>query len=308
MTLGLRVLRPGLFTTIQDRGRPGFRAFGVPPGGPFDRSSADLANALVGNVSGVEAVLEMTVVGATFEAVGRLALALAGAPMPATIQGARGVDRSILLPASFVLDDGDRLSLGTASRGARTYLATRLGWQTAVEQGSRSSERPLKQGDFVPCQTGWVAGRRLGLSPEIEAGPLRIIDGPDADWLNTAWPDHDHVYRVEPRSNRMGLRLDGPRVEIEANADRVSAPVAAGAVQVAGGRLIVLGVACGTIGGYPHVGHVISADLDRLGQLRPGDEVRWEKVSLVAARRLDREDRDRRAARRLWVITASSTA
>ncbi len=91
----------------------------------------------------------------------------------------------------------------------------------------------------------------------------------------------------------MGLRLEGPMVELDsaALAERLSAPVAPGAIQVAGGNLIVLGMACGTMGGYPHVAHVISADLARLGQLGPGDLIRFRRVDLEEARSADAASR-----------------
>jgi allophanate hydrolase subunit 2 len=89
----------------------------------------------------------------------------------------------------------------------------------------------------------------------------------------------------------MGLRLEGPCLAMIAEPDRLSAPVAPGAIQAAGGQLIVLGVAGGTMGGYPHVAHVISADLDRIGQLRPGDVIAFRRVSVAEARELDRQSR-----------------
>ena len=94
----------------------------------------------------------------------------------------------------------------------------------------------------------------------------------------------------------MGLRLQGDPVTMISPPDRLSTPVAPGAVQVAGGQLIVLGVACGTMGGYPHVAHVISADLDRLGQLRPGDAITFRLVTLEEARSLDQAVRQARKA------------
>ena len=105
--------------------------------------------------------------------------------------------------------------------------------------------------------------------------PFRIIAGPDGP-AHTGLDDafwSARRFRVGSQSNRMGLRLEGEPTTLVSPPERLSTPVAPGAVQVAGGQLIVLGVACGTMGGYPHVAHVISADLDRLGQLKPGDTV-----------------------------------
>ena len=106
----------------------------------------------------------------------------------------------------------------------------------------------------------------------------------------------------------MGLRLEGDPVTVNSHPVRLSTPVAPGAVQVAGGQLIVLGVACGTMGGYPHVAHVISADLDRLGQLKPGDVVAFRRVTLEEARLLDRNcaPGPRRVCHRLVMLVEGS--
>src|SRR4051794_11713892 len=111
MPNGLTVIQPGQFSTIQDQGRTGYRAFGVPLGGAFDRGSADLANALVGNDEKA-AVLEMTLVGGVYEPSGLFALALAGAPLTATIRGRDGSETWLRAPVCFTLDSGDRLHLG----------------------------------------------------------------------------------------------------------------------------------------------------------------------------------------------------
>ncbi len=101
----------------------------------------------------------------------------------------------------------------------------------------------------------------------------------------------------------MGLRLEGPALTVDAPAARISTPVAPGAVQIAGGQAIILGVACGTVGGYPHVAHVISADIDRAAQLRPGDPVVLQRIPLDEARRIDRAQRQARSDR-LRCLTA----
>ena len=98
----------------------------------------------------------------------------------------------------------------------------------------------------------------------------------------------------------MGLRLEGDPVTVISPPGRLSSPVAPGAIQVAGGQLIVLGVACGTMGGYPHVGHVVSADLDRLGQLKPGETLAFSLVSFEEARSLDQ------AAPGPWGVASSA--
>jgi biotin-dependent carboxylase-like uncharacterized protein len=285
--MSLLVIEPGVSTTVQDAGRPGYRGWGVPPGGAFDRSSADLANALLDN-DPAAAVLELTLVGGSYVADAPLALALAGAAMEAKVLREVGADRGLSVPQSFPMQPGERLVLGPAARGLRTYLAVRGGWRTSVVLGSRSSETRLEAGDRLPCEPGRTPVRRLSApAPEPRDEPIRVIPGPDFRAFGVDVPDLGAPYRVLPESDRVGLRLEGPAWAVAADACRVSAPVAAGAIQAAGGRPLILGVACGTMGGYPHVLHVISADLDRVAQARPGDWLRFALVTLDEARRLD---------------------
>jgi biotin-dependent carboxylase-like uncharacterized protein len=298
--MALVVVDPGLFTTVQDEGRFGYRQWGVPIGGAFDWRSSELANALVGNSSAC-AVLELTLMGGTYRALGPLAVALAGAPMEAKVLGPNGEEHSLLQPLSFSLQKGERLVLGRTLSGARTYLAVRGGWHTPLQLGSRSSEKRLRSGEVLPADAGSIPTRHTSeeaawKSPVEE--PFRVLSGPDGGLIR----DFDEAicggrqFRVGSHSSRMGLRLQGDTVEASSPPDRLSTPVAPGAIQVAGGQLIVLGVACGTMGGYPHVAQVISADLDRLGQLKPGDAVTFRPVALEDARSLDRAARQVRGA------------
>jgi biotin-dependent carboxylase-like uncharacterized protein len=295
--MGLIVINPGLSTTVQDPGRSGYRECGVPPGGAFDRGSADMANALVGN-SVICAVLELTLTGGVYQAACPLALALAGAPMEAKVLSPDVTEQTLQMPLSWPLRPGERLVLGHVREGARVYLAVRGGWQTRQCLGSRSSEERVRAGDVLPALAGSIPTRHPGepdwKPPCVE--PLRIIAGPDghADSGFDAAFWAGRSFRVESHCDRMGLRLAGEPVVVAASAERLSAPVAPGAVQVAGGQLIVLGVACGTMGGYPHVAHVISADLDRIGQLRQGDMIQFRLMALAQARIADHEAREAR--------------
>jgi biotin-dependent carboxylase-like uncharacterized protein len=306
MPAGLIAVEPGFWTTIQDAGRTGYREWGVPVGGAFDRGSTDLANAQVGN-GPTCAVLELTMHGGIYEATGNLGIALAGAPMEASILGTENRKRPLQIPLSIALKAGERLVLGRTLEGARTYLAVRGGFQTPLRLGSRSSEEPIRRGDLLPCEESTVATRHPcepeWISPT--SSPIRIIAGPEGRSLIDSGFWIHSVFRVGSQSNRIGLRLEGPPAEILSEPDRLSAPVAPGAIQVAGVQLIILGVAGGTMGGYPHVAHVISPDLDRLGQLRPGDRIRFQVVSLEEARALDGE---RRRAHRALLIRLASLA
>lgn len=299
--MGLLVIDPGFFTTVQDTGRPGYRQWGVPPGGPFDRGSASLANALLGN-SPACAVLELTLRGGIYEAACPLAIALAGASIVATVESADSrAERRLELPLCCSLAEKERLVLGRMSGGARAYLAVKGGWQTRVILGSRSSEEWVASGTTLPASPGAVLTRRIGqvAAKPPTAEPVRILPGPDdtggSRFDLAFWTGRE--FRVSSHANRVGLRLEGEPVTVVPEAERLSTPVAPGAIQVAGGQLIILGVACGTMGGYPHIAQVISADLDRIGQLRPGDTLQLLPVTLAEARWLDRESR---ARNKLW--------
>lgn len=293
--MALVVLRAGLHTTVQDHGRPGHRSVGVPPGGAFDRSSHDLANALVGNAPESDsATLEMTLVGGVFLARKPLAIALAGAPMRCRVESLDRVEE-IAVPGCVTLPEGTRLVVEGTPRGVRTYLAVAGGFQTPLILGSRSREQPLREGDVIETFASRIPSRRpknVGDAfldhDEID---LRAVDGPDLDGFETGprpWPGD--VYRVGVRSDRLGLRLEGPPVVLASDPDRLSAPLAPGAVQIAGGQPLVLGVACGTMGGYPHVAHVLTVDLPRLAQARPGGTIRFERIEIADAWRIDRDE------------------
>lgn len=300
--MSLLVVDPGFFTTVQDPGRPGARAFGVPLGGAADREALTIANALAGNPEDL-AGLEMTLRGGTFEARCDLGVALAGARMEAAIVGAGG-RKGLAIPGSATMRAGDRLVLGRAEDGARTYLAIPGGLRTPAWMGSRSSETPLKAGDVLAAGPSRLASRRPADAVAADPGdPIRLLPGPDWPLLADRGELTRAPFRVDPRSSRMGLRLAGSPVAVAPAPERLSAPVTPGAVQAAGGTLLVLEVACGTMGGYPHVAQVIAADLDRLGRLRPGDAAAFRVVALAEARRLDRESRQAlraRASRIRW--------
>jgi biotin-dependent carboxylase-like uncharacterized protein len=292
--VGLLVLNGGVSTTVQDRGRPGYREWGVPVGGAFDRDAHDLANALLGN-PGDAATLELTLVGGRYEARIPLAISLAGAPMEATVRTADGRVIPLQPPRTILLAPRDTLVLGGTPAGARTYLGVKGGWRTPPVLGSRSSETPVKAGDLLPANPGAGPARRLAgpLSSNRGDPRIRLVPGPDFPALARPECIVEGAFRVGRELSRTGIRLDGMTIDVSADPLRVSAPVAPGAVQVAGGRIILLGVACGTMGGYPHVAHVLSADLSKLAQLREGATVRFRLVTIEEAREIDRDHRRR---------------
>jgi len=287
--MSLRVLEAGLHTLVVDQGRPGYRSLGVPVGGAADRASLAIANALVGNPPDA-AALEFCLAGPTLQAQVELACAIYGAPFHISITKEGGADQILAAGKSFTLKAGDQLQITGTPAGMRAYLAIRGGFLTEKILESRSSLEPIKAGVDLPCSTGRVHLRFHQSSnldspcflPPSVTWPLRVLDGPQASWFR--WEDiAGQTMTVSPASNRMGLRLQGQPLAVPER-ELVSEPVCPGSVQVTrDGQCIVLGVDGQTIGGYPKIAQVVSADLDHLGQLRPGDRVQFVRVTLEEA-------------------------
>jgi 5-oxoprolinase (ATP-hydrolysing) subunit C len=288
------VLSPGLCTLLVDRGRPRTRSLGVPVGGAADRFSLALGNALVGNPPDAPA-LEVCLSGPVLRADEDLACVLFGAPFELSAGRHR-----LTAGKTFTLHTGDELSIhGTAER-ARAYLCVAGGLDGPEVLGSRSSLQPLVAGAEFPCRSGTIAPRFLHGSFEWDAEPylLRYLPGAQASWFaDDRFEGQD--FTVTPASNRMGLRLHAEPLSLPER-DIVSEPVCPGTVQVTrDGQCIVLGVDGQTIGGYPKIAQVIAADLDKIGQLRPGDVVHFRRVGVEEAE--DRYQRKRRELRE-WLV------
>jgi KipI family sensor histidine kinase inhibitor len=288
----ITVVHPGLFTTVQDLGRPGHRAAGVPLSGGADRVSLRLANLLVGNPEDAAAI-ECTLVGPTLEFQRPALVALVGAAFPGFPPG-----------VAVRVAAGTQFSLGHATVGCRGYLAVAGGFDVPAVLGSRSTlvaaglggfaGRPLRAGDRLAvgdarvriCSTN---GPPCSLPASGKPAVLRIIPGEQADGFGGgAW---SRCFRASSRSDRMGLRLEGEALAgAAAGGDMASVPVFPGTVQVPPDGLPILLLAdAQTIGGYPVLGQVIAADLPRAAQLRPGEEVRFVPVSIAEARPALRE-------------------
>jgi antagonist of KipI len=280
----VHILEPGLLTLVVDRGRPGTRSLGVPLGGAADRSSLVLGNALVGNPPDA-AALEINLVGPRLQAECELGCVLFGAPFE------MHSDRQQLEPGTtFTLGAGEELHIGATAQGMRGYFCIRGGFQTMPLLGSRSSLAPLEAGAELACLSGKIGHRFIRSGPLLGQGSkiIRVVSGPQKSWF----PGDlflSQTYRITPASNRMGLRLAGGPLPFPTR-ELVSEPVAPGAVQVtSNGQCIILGVDGQTIGGYPKIAQVISADLDALAQLRPEECIRFVEVSLEEAARIYHE-------------------
>jgi antagonist of KipI len=298
----LKVLVPGLHTLVVDRGWPHARSLGVPVGGAADSFALAIGNALVGNDAHA-AALEISLAGPTLQASCPLACVLYGAPFDLERDGQR-------LPAgtTWTLHPGQVLHIGGTSSGMRAYLCVRGGIEAPLVLGSRSGLVPLRAGEELPCWAGAIQGREVRI-PDVadwfrtkeSVRVLRVLPGAQTHWFGAALGG---PFRVSPASNRMGLRLEGAPLAVPAR-EIVSEPVCPGTVQVMrDGQCIILGIDGQTIGGYPKIAQVISADLDRLGQLRPGEAVTFEYVSLAEAEELYRR---RQELLREWVARLRCT-
>jgi biotin-dependent carboxylase-like uncharacterized protein len=293
---GLEVIRCGPGASVQDAGRLGHRRLGVSTAGAMDRRALALANALVGNAPDAAAV-EVPLARASFRVnAPRLLVAVCGPGATLAIDGQAQPDL-----CSAIASHGQILTVGAPRNGVYNYLAVAGGIRSPVVLGSRACHRrsgiglpPLEAGDPLPCDpvADGTAPQRFAGDWLPENGPVRVIPGPqDAHFGADAWERLcSDAFRIDPSSDRMGLRLDGPRLVANGGHDIVSDGVVPGSIQVPGdGRPIVLGRDCQTTGGYPKIATVISADLDRLLQIPPGAPVRFAVVSRPEAVALARK-------------------
>jgi 5-oxoprolinase (ATP-hydrolysing) subunit C len=275
--MSIRVLAPGLHSLLVDRGRPSARAFGLPLGGAADTLSYTFSNLLLGN-SVDDLALEITLLGPTLQFEHPMACVVFGAPfqLKSSATKLREVGKT------FTAEPGEILTIGGTATGVRGYLAVQHGFQSPIVMGSRSALSPIKLEDQLRCQPTVTDVRSLPIR-EVESPTdvLRVLPGPQRDWFDEQF--FQNQYTVSPASNRMGLRLLGEPISRRPG-ELASEAVAPGAIQITNDGLpIILGVDGQTIGGYPKVAHVIAADLPKLGQLRPGNSVRFELVTLKDA-------------------------
>lgn len=295
----LRVLAPGFGATVQDLGRFGGRHLGVPPSGALDDYAHRVANWLVGNDASC-ATLEIPMVGLRIECLEPAEIAVTGARMGLWINGAPRPQWT-----SLRVRPGDMLELGLAENGSRSYLACNGGIAVPPVLGSRSTYlggklgglagRTVEAGDLLPAGGGPLLSRtrRLPWTPLYpERIVLRAIAGPHAQLFRQRLDDFfAAIYTVDSRSNRMGYRLQGPEVARDPGAPEsiVSEPVVAGNVQIPADGQPILLLREQTIGGYAAIATVISADLWRVGQAKPGDTIRFVQVTLEEGQRIARE-------------------
>lgn len=297
----LLVHKPGICSTLQDPGRTGYRAYGVPASGALDAVMLRLANVLVANPADCGAI-EMLYAGVTIEVRGGAArLAVVGAD--ATIAPSDGgIPRKVPAWQSVTVRAGEILRVGPVRAAAAAYLAVEGGFDVAPVLGSVSTYlrgalggwhgRALRAGDALPLvqeEATARAERRYMRVPDLRAPDrLRIMPGPQESRFEQTSIDTllDSDYVVSSSSDRAGLRLEGPVLRHVGGYDSSSEGVAAGTLQVPGSGLPVILIGDHpTVGGYPRIATIISADVPAAGRLRIGSRVRFTAVGEVEAAR-----------------------
>jgi len=292
--MSLKVVNPGLQTTLQASPREGFRHKGVPSCGPADPLSMALANRLVGNALDAPS-LEITLSAASFKFTRKSLIALTGGQAEITLNG-----NSLLRFQKYTVNSQDIINIKALSKGARIYLAIAGGFQADTWLGSRST--------YLPAGLGGHQGRILQPDDEIhfnysDSHPLnatqglitpsnlrpfvghswmlRAAPGPDINLLSKGEADlYKKTFTLSNRASRMGAELDGHPLTLKSDGRLPSAAVFPGTVQCPpSGKPFVLMADAGTTGGYPRIAQIIRADRHMLGQIRPGDRIQFKRTT-----------------------------
>jgi len=310
--MSVDVIKPGALSLFQDGGRYGYQKLGVPVCGPMDVNAHRLANLLVGNDERV-AALEITLMGPTLRFSVTACIAVTGADLGARVDG-----KPIALNRPHIVAPGQVLGFTGAVSGIRAYLAVHGGFSLKPVLDSCSTYlkgrlggvdgRALKAGDSIGLNAALAAdpafvkesrellwGLRIYLPAQlglVRRSALRVMKGPHwplftdrsiADFLGGR-------FRVSPQSDRMGYRIEGPKLAVKKPTQILSEATAFGAIQVPhGGDPIVIMADRQTMGGYPKIAYVSSVDLPSLSQCRPGDHIHFKLISLEEAQDLDKQ-------------------
>lgn len=289
--MSIKVITPGMLSTIQDGGRKGFAAMGFNASGVMDVRSYHIANALVGNFTD-EAVIEMTYLGGSFKFLESNYIAITGADMSPKLDGV-----PVEMYTTVFVKQDETLTFSAAESGMRAYIAVRGGIDVPVIMGSRSTNlkcklggldgRPLKAGDIVPCRDVYDEFHKhlIHSVPKEDFGSdeitVRVLLGPQDDYFT----DHgiktflNSTYTVTNESDRMGCKLSGEKIEYKNTVDIISDGIVFGSIQIPRtGNPIIMLADRQTTGGYAKIATVISVDLPLLAQARPGTKVHFELI------------------------------
>ena len=284
------VVQPGPMTTVQDLGRTGYQQYGVPTSGALDDYAFRLGNLLVGNDEGA-AALEITLFGCQLRALQDTLIAITGADLAPAING-----RPLPIWESLWVKRDQLLSFSQLRKGCRSYLAVAGGIQVPEVMKSASTcvragigglnGGPLRKGDILRADADAALAGTAQIPAKYipaysNALALRVILGPQDDCFTKDGISTflNSEYTVSAQADRMGYRLEGPVIQHRGGADIVSDGNPLGAIQVPGdGMPIILLADRQTIGGYTKIANIISADIPRVAQTKPGDRIRFQQV------------------------------
>jgi antagonist of KipI len=293
----IKVIKAGLLSTVQDAGREGYQQYGVPVSGVMDRYAYRVGNILVGNQKG-EAVIEVTMMGFAAEFIEETVIAVTGGDLTPTLNGS-----PLAMWRAIRVRPGDKLAFQRVKSGCRSYLAVAGGIDVPKVMKSRSTYlrggfggfngRALLKGDELEIGRPSPALRDLAdrtLKKEAMEYPasltVRVVPGPQKEAFTKAGIEafYRETYQVTMESDRMGFRLEGAEISHQDQSEIISDGIAMGAVQIPGhGRPIIMMADRQTAGGYPKIGNVITCDLPKLAQAKPGDSVTFQQVTIEDA-------------------------
>jgi len=300
----IAIVSSGLYTTVQDRGRWGYQEYGMPVTGAMDDFSLRIANILVGNDE-YDAALETTLNGPEISFNIDAVIAITGANMVPRVNG-----YTVPMWRSIKISKGDVISFSFSTEGTRCYIAFAGGLDIPSVMGSCSTfvrggiggyeGRKLKSGDEIDLRDGNVSLEQLANKvvplqyiPEYKENcRIRAILGPQDDYFTKESIEKffNSLYEVTNEADRMGYRLSGPVLTHKAGADIISDGINLGSVQIPGhGMPIVMMADRQTTGGYTKIATVISTDISLISQLKPGNKVRFERITVNEAHKILKE-------------------
>ena len=298
-----RIIQPGVHTTVQDSGRFGLMKYGIPLSGAMDQYSYRIGNLLVSNPEGA-ASLEITLQGLIIESLIPVTVAITGADLSPYLG-----DVPVPQWDSFTMEKGETLNFKRRRKGLRAYLAVRGGIDVPVILGSKSTfirgkiGKPLMEGEIIEIG-GFHATSPINKAPLPEeyipdfrhGDPIRVLMGPQEDYYTPRGIETflTSFYKITSRADRMAYRTEGPPIEIAKGPGIISEPIPRGSIQVPGdGQPIILLRDAQVTGGYAKIATVIKADMDRLGQMMPGNRIQFQRIKRDEALELLIEGKNR---------------
>ena len=293
--MSINVLKPGFQSTIQDLGRNGFSHYGISKSGAADDLSIRLGNLIVGNNENA-ASIEMTLVGGEFKFDIDSTIVLTGSKFAAMID-----NKSIPFNEIVKISANQTLSIGQTMEGARCYLAVKGGIDVINLFSSKSTHLTSKMGGMdgralIKDDQLMIGKSMTGVGPivynnilDMNISKLLITKGMQENYISKlTWKNFlNQEYKVSNLSSRMGIRLEGESLNLENNNEIITEGVPLGAIQLPrSGNPIISFVEHQTTGGYPKIANVISSEMHKVGQLKPGDKFKFELISLDEAEKL----------------------